>query len=72
MRTTETDAEATLHNQKESKKQRRYRAKQAEQDAIDLQALQTWIAASGAQSPAQIKAALHALVPEYAPQLGGY
>ena len=28
----ETDAEATLHNQKESKKQRRYRAKQAEQD----------------------------------------
>ena len=28
----ETDAKATLHNQKESKKQRRYRAKQAEQD----------------------------------------
>jgi len=43
-------------------------ARQAEQDPIDLQALELWIAASGAQSPAQIKAALHALVPEYTPQ----
>ncbi|HML82084.1 MAG: polysaccharide biosynthesis protein [Thiomonas sp.] len=43
-------------------------ARQAEQDAIDLQALELWIAASGADSPAQIKAALHALVPEYTPQ----
>lgn len=47
-------------------------ARQAEQDAIDLQALQDWIAASGADSPAQIKAALHALVPEYAPQIGSH
>ena len=43
-------------------------ARQAEQEAIDLIKLQTWIATSGAESPAQIKAALHALVPEYAPQ----
>ncbi|WP_449370446.1 polysaccharide biosynthesis protein [Thiomonas sp.] len=47
-------------------------ARQAEQEAIDLQALQDWIVASGADSPAQIKAALHALVPEYAPQIGSH
>ena len=47
-------------------------ARQAELDAIDLQALQIWIAASGAEPPAQIKARLHALVPEYTPQLAGY
>ncbi|MGC8806550.1 MAG: polysaccharide biosynthesis protein [Thiomonas sp.] len=43
-------------------------ARQAKLDALDLPALQAWIAASGAASPAQIKATLHALVPEYAPQ----
>ena len=43
-------------------------ARQAEMEAIDLLKLQAWIAASGAESPVQIKAALHALVPEYAPQ----
>ncbi|MGA8010575.1 MAG: polysaccharide biosynthesis protein, partial [Thiomonas sp.] len=46
-------------------------ARQAAQEPIDLQTLHTWIAASGADAPAQIKTALHALVPEYAPQLGG-
>ena len=43
-------------------------ARLAAQDAIDLDALQTWIASSGGDTPAQIKAALHALVPEYSPQ----
>jgi FlaA1/EpsC-like NDP-sugar epimerase len=43
-------------------------ARQAEMAPLDLTALQAWIAAAGSDSPAQIKAALHALVPEYVPQ----
>ncbi|MGC9162223.1 MAG: polysaccharide biosynthesis protein [Thiomonas sp.] len=43
-------------------------ARQAEQAPIDLEALQEWIARSGNCAPAQIKAALQALVPEYTPQ----
>lgn len=43
-------------------------ARQAAQAPIDLDALQQWIACSGTDSPEQLKAVLHALVPEYAPQ----
>lgn len=46
-------------------------ARQAEQPLPDLAALAGWIGACGDAEDAAIKTALHALVPEYAPQLGG-